>query len=316
MNEFRVKFFINKLMGREINCKFCGANFFVRKGKIRSNRKILASQVLECTRCSFVCLNDTTHISDQHYRDSFMHTSPISLVEWRAQTKVDDLRRLMMLKEKIKGLNLLEVGCGNAGFLKLAEPLTKSIAGIEPENKHKLTFSHEGLNIFNVVEDYKDSPVYSEIGVDAIVSFHVIEHLVDPINFLISLFNLLKTGGKVFIETPNSNDALIKLYDSSAFQDFTYWDNHLSLFNKKSFEFILNKFKGIIYKSIPVQRYGIANHLYWLSSGKPGGHIKYDCLEDDLINEQYKQKLFNLGMTDTLFHEITKIDSKLIDILI
>lgn len=296
-------------MSIEINCKLCGSKSFVRKGKIRSDRKIRASKVLECTSCSFVYLNDDTHISKLHYKQSLMHDVPLSLEEWRSQTKFDDIRRLRMLEGEITGVNILEVGCGNASFLKLAKPLAKSIAGVEPETKNHSTFLSEKLNVFSGIKEYRD---YSQdklgLNIDAILAFHVIEHIQDPINFLTELLNLVNINGKVFIETPNSNDALIKLYDSADFQDYTYWDNHLSLFNTKSIEFMLGKFQGIIFKSIPIQRYGLANHLYWLSHGKPGGHFKWHFLDDDLMNTQYRENLFKLGMNDTLFYEITKID--------
>ena len=120
----------------------------------------------------------------------------------------------------------------------------------------------------------------------------------------------MKLGGKIFIETPNSNDALISLYQSNSFQDFTYWDNHLVLFNNKSFEYLCNKIIGIKYKSIAVQRYNISNHLYWLASGKPGGHKVWNFLNNKVIENQYKNILSELGANDTLFYEITKVEDK------
>ena len=61
----------------------------------------------------------------------------------------------------------------------------------------------------------------------------MIEHVKNPLEFLLQILILLKPSGKAYIETPNLNDALIKSYDSSTFQDFTYWGNHLVLFNPK-----------------------------------------------------------------------------------
>lgn len=295
-------------MTNKVNCMLCGSTPFERKGKIRTNRQILATKVLECSGCSLVYLNNDTHISEFHYQESLMHNAPQDLEESRIETRSEDLRRLKMLESEIKNKNIVEIGCGNGGFLRLAKHLVKSATGIEPDKKHHDIFKSENLNIYTSMREYLNDAHTSNVNsVDIVVSFHVIEHVKDPLNFLLQMLSILKTNGRIYIETPNSNDALIKIYDSSAFQNFTYWDNHLVLFNKKAFEFMLNKITGITFRSIPVQRYGIANHLYWLSNGKPGGHKQWNYLENTQINEQYKELLWSLNMNDTLFYEITKI---------
>jgi len=291
-----------------LNCNLCGSISYARKGKIRAHRKILATKILECSNCSLVFLDDDTHISEFHYEQSLMHNGFFNLEESRIETKVDDLRRFRMLEVEIKDKHLIEIGSGNGGFLLQAKRLTKSVVGIEPEKMYHDTFKSENLRIYSNINDYNNA--VSHINVqkfDIVVSFHVIEHIKHPLEFLLQLLELVSSGGKVYLETPNSNDALIKLYDSEAFQNFTYWDNHLVLFNKKSFEYMLGKITGLNFRSIPVQRYGIANHLYWLSKGEPGGHKKWNFVENSLINSQYEKLLADLNMNDTLFYEITKM---------
>jgi len=287
------------------NCRLCGSSTFPRKGQIRSTRPILADKILECSFCSFVFLNDDSHISKTHYEESLMHDYEKTLEDSRDESKEEDIRRYNMLKSEILNKNIIEVGVGNGGFLKLAQKVAKTVQGIEPEKKHYKTFEAERLNITPNINDLND---FEEA--DIVVCFHVIEHLNDPLGFLLELLNLLKINKKIFIETPNSNDALITLYDSEAFQNFTYWDNHLVLFNNKSFEFMCHKISGIKYKSIPVQRFSIANHLHWLAKKKPGGHKSWSFLDEELIKNKYREKLFELQMNDTLFYEITKISDQ------
>ena len=295
-------------MSDEFNCMLCGSIPFLRKGKIRTNRQIIANKVLECSNCSLVYLNDNKHISEYHYEQSLMHDTVLDLTESRIETNIDDLRRLNMLKSEIKDKNLIEIGCGNGGFLTLVNHLVKSAAGSEPEKKHHDIFKSEDRRVYSSINEYANNGNNNnENKADVVASFHVIEHVKNPLEFLLEMFSLLKPNGKAYIETPNSNDALIKLYDSSAFQDFTYWDNHLVLFNKDSFEHMANKISGVTFRSIPVQRYGIANHLYWLANGKPGGHKKWNFVENTLMNEQYQGLLADLNMNDTLFYEFTKI---------
>jgi len=293
-------------MSQHSNCRLCGGESFAREGTIRTTKKIAANQILECLNCSFVFLNDDSHISDFHYEQSLMHDSNLSLEESRGNTKEDDLRRFEMLATEVENKNLLEVGSGNGGFLQFAQNSAITAHGVEPEKKHHEIFKQENLNIYSSLNSFKET----KAGIDVIVSFHVIEHVKNPIEFLVELLAVLRKDGKIFIETPNSNDALIKLYESTSFKNFTYWDNHLVLFNHKSFEYMLGKIQGIRYKSISVQRYGIANHLYWLAAEQPGGHKHWANLETDLIKSEYKNQLNSLQMNDTLFYEIIKIDSE------
>ena len=50
-----------------------------------------------------------------------------------------------------------------------------------------------------------------------------------------------------------------------------------------------------------VQRYSLANHLYWLAKGQPGGHTIWDKIIDSpQLNELYAHQLASLGKCDTL----------------
>ena len=291
------------MMTEIIKCKLCNCNNFKeRNGKIRSNSSIKANKILECLNCSLVFLNDDSHISESFYEESSMDSRANNLEEWRLDTFSDDLRRYDLLKHEIKGSKIIDVGSGNGNFVKLCSNISKEAYGLEIEEKYHKDFQKENLKIFSNRNEIN-------FRLDLVVTFHVIEHVDDPIKFLQSLLNFLKPGGKLYIETPNSNDALLKLYNLTAFKNFIYWDNHLILFNYKSFEYLCNRFSGIKFKSFPVQRYGVSNHLYWLINKKPGGNKIWKFLGNKTINNLYKNFLYKLGMNDTLFYQIVKIDN-------
>ena len=107
---------------------------------------------------------------------------------------------------------------------------------------------------------------------DLITAFHVFEHLSDPIFFLKKLSELLTKEGEIIIEVPNSDDALLTLYENIDFSNFTYWSQHLFLFNNKTIELLVRKAGLKLNWLKQIQRYPLSNHLYWLSKGKPGGH--------------------------------------------
>ena len=112
--------------------------------------------------------------------------------------------------------------------------------------------------------------------------------------------NLLEENGKLIIEGPHANDALISLYELEEFKKFTFWSEHLILHTRNSLETYLKAagFKNIVISCY--QRYSLANHLYWLSKKKPGGQLKYNFLSNVDIDNAYSDALGNIDKTDTL----------------
>ena len=73
----------------------------------------------------------------------------------------------------------------------------------------------------------------------------------------------------------------------------------------KSIKIVLDSL-NLKYKIRYHQRYGIDNHLNWLSRGKPGGSKYLNQLLGNKLNSIYKLKLEKSGYADTLFVEIKK----------
>lgn len=280
-------------------CFICGGrNLKVREGKIRTERKIKADKILECLNCSFVFLNENSHIEEDHYKKSLMHPILRTLEELRCESRQDDARRLRYFIPQIKGKKIIEIGSGNGQFLKFAQRFSTTVFGVEPEARFKDIFLEEKLNIRSDINKVSQK-------FDSVFCFHVIEHVKDPIEFIESLFSLVESKGTIFVETPNSKDALISLYKLKAFSNFTYWDNHLVLFSKKSFKLMMSKYSYSC-KLIKVQRYGLGNHIGWILNGEPGGHKKYLRIENSPFSLLYRKILCFMGYQDTLLFKIMK----------
>ena len=114
----------------------------------------------------------------------------------------------------------------------------------------------------------------------------------------------LSQNGRLVIEVPSSEDALLTLYDSDAFQRFTYWSQHLFLFNADNMRKLV-KLAGFRIVSIQqYQRYALSNHLHWLSKGKPGGHQIWAFLDNPELKAAYANSLAAIGKCDTLIAHI------------
>jgi len=281
-------------------CYLCnGTNFKKRPGSVRDNMKL---KVLECKNCGLVFLSSFSHITSNHYKRSGMHgKKKPNLNKWQDETYTDDIRRFNFIKGKIVNKSLLDFGCGIGGFLQLVQnsKLALSVAGVEQEETLKESFSERQLNVFSDIMDVSGSTKY-----DIITAFHVIEHLSDPASTLLALSKLLKKNGEIIIEVPSSNDALLTLYECDAFSHFTYWSQHLFLFNTKTLVKLVEKTALKVNWIKQIQRYPLSNHLYWLSKGLPGGHDVWRFLDEKRLNKAYEAQLDKIGKTDTILASI------------
>jgi hypothetical protein len=86
--------------------------------------------------------------------------------------------------------------------------------------------------------------------------------LQDPRKILAELGDLLGPKARLIVEVPSADDALLTLYDCDAFQRFTYWSQHLFLFNASTL-MLLAKQAGLrVIATQHYQRYPLSNHLY------------------------------------------------------
>ena len=209
-------------------CYLCGSEQSTRrKGQVRDNPN---SQIHECAACDLVYLsacepeNLTTF-----YQEGGMHggaESAVPIDHWLRETARDDSRRFESFREQIVNKRVLDFGCGAGGFLLRAREVAESVAGVELEKRLTPHFKTNALSVFADIDHF---PL--ERKFDVITAFHVIEHLPDPRNMLEKLKEHLGPNGKIIVEVPSADDALLTLYENDPFSRFTYWSCHLFLFN-------------------------------------------------------------------------------------
>jgi 2-polyprenyl-3-methyl-5-hydroxy-6-metoxy-1,4-benzoquinol methylase len=96
---------------------------------------------------------------------------------------------------------LLDIGCGNGSLLRTFTHTTPnwSLVGTELNEKYRT----EVESIERVEGLYTCSPEQVPGIFDLITMVHVLEHILQPANFLTSLWNKLKENGYLVIEVPN-----------------------------------------------------------------------------------------------------------------
>lgn len=89
------------------------------------------------------------------------------------------------------GMSLIEVGCGKGLFLEQLSEIGFDVTGLDP--------TYEGSNP-RIVKEYFTSA--SGIRAQGIVLRHVLEHVQDPMRFLVELLESNGGSGRIYIEVP------------------------------------------------------------------------------------------------------------------
>lgn len=285
------------------HCYLCGnSHLGLRPGQVRDKPEL---QIYECQQCGLVFLSSFQHAQTDLYEQSGMHgETPIDILGWLDNTSTDDSRRYLSLREKILNKNILDFGCGAGGFLLRARKDAASITGVELEKRLIPHFENHQLEVFGNLSSLTASIPTTQF--DLITLFHVLEHLPDPRSILKELAQLLSEKGEIVIEVPNANDALLTLYNSEPFSNFTYWSCHLFLFTEETLKILAQQADLTINSIRQVQRYPLSNHLYWLAQEKPGGHKIWPEFNTPELMEAYERVLSQLGKCDTLMMHVSR----------
>lgn len=286
-----------------MKCLICGESLFtcIHYG----TRDIQDINVMKCIKCGMVQLDKKVYNTEQGYVSGNMLKNSYGITTdktedkewntWVQETKNDDDRRYEKLKELCIGKSILEFGCGNGGFLRRIKKRATVVTGIELMEKARQNIEKEGITIYKSLQSI-------HMQYDIVCMFMVIEHLNDPDTILGKIYDILKPGGILICETPNAEDVLLSKYQCKSFEDFTYWSEHVFLYNSENLEKLFNRNKLRTKCNTQIQRYSLSNHLYWLSKGKPGGHMKWKEFNEQKLNEIYAEKLIEQKIADTLWY--------------
>ena len=274
-------------------CYLCGnVEFEDVEGKLRD---LPDMKILRCKNCGLVFLESFDHINDNFYEDSKMIPDKTKH-EWETHLKDcegDDIRRAKFIKTTSENKSILDFGCGGGGFLLKIKNHCSKCEGVEKDKSFVKVMTEQGFKIYNDINELEEK-------YDIITLFHVLEHLKDPKEMLNRLSKHLNPNGVIIIEVPQSNDALLSLYKCKPFTEFTYWGCHLFLFNNNTLKKVIEDSRLNVDYIKNIQRYPLSNHLYWLSHGKPGGHVKWNFLDSPELKKEYEIQLAKKEMCDTL----------------
>lgn len=133
-----------------------------------------------------------------------------------------------------KNHRVLEIGCGRGYFLKSIEGLVHSGLGIE-FNKYAID---NKVTTYPIREAKIEDIARENEKFDFVFSFQVLEHIVNPREFIQACVDVLKPGGKLALSTPNYSSVMAQIKSDC----FDLPPHHMGHYTKDTFKNISDVF--------------------------------------------------------------------------
>ena len=134
--------------------------------------------------------------------------------------------------------SIFDIGCGSGFFLEYMRRRGWQVSGIDPSVEH-VTYANKHLGLQDVHRGIWPPDQKLNHLVDVASLFHVIEHLLSPVQALSAVKRILRTDGILVLETPN-----IRSWPATLFgRRWVTLDapRHVNLFSKDTLRYCLSK---------------------------------------------------------------------------
>ncbi len=144
--------------------------------------------MVSCNACGSVSLHDVPLSADYQtvYRSVGVSPKRIAEIKMKLGKIIGDYN--------LQGKNIVEIGCGDGQFLDIFKELGVLATGVEKGATNLKSCQEKG---FNVVQNLSPVGIY-----EAFFTFHYLEHVPRPVDFVRDLFEILKPGGIGYIDVP------------------------------------------------------------------------------------------------------------------
>lgn len=199
--------------GDDLSCGYCGQT---------NSRRLYASTTTErdqftfrrCRECEAIYLAPRPSVERlaQAYDSSYYGPGDRKFIA--PIERIIDEFRLGRARRVAKGLapgsRILDIGCGNGGFLHGLARLGYEAHGVElPGESGNRAAKLDDITVH--LGSLEESPYVGE-QFDAVTMWHVIEHLTEPRKTLVAIADMLSTGGRFHVSLPNVDSWQCRLF--------------------------------------------------------------------------------------------------------
>jgi 2-polyprenyl-3-methyl-5-hydroxy-6-metoxy-1,4-benzoquinol methylase len=195
------------------------------------------------------------------------------------------LRQVLLQLERslgrLRGLRLLDYGCGAGPILSIAHELGMFPVGIEPNAVARSTTARSGVTIFANLDELRSQRPAAQF--DLIILWNVIEHLREPWSDLQELRGLVCPRGQLLVSTMNV-ECLRARFERRRWMNYEN-PTHLYYFSRRSLEGVIasagfarvrewkpkihypdhGKMRRWLYEASSL--FGVSDGLYYLCAG-------------------------------------------------
>ena len=217
-----------------------------KSSKLTALEKYSKDHLYKCSECGFIfSIKKPTHEELLEEYAKYARSNKISTITLK---RYDDL--LEQFEPYRINNNIIDIGAGDGHFIGKAKEKNWNTFATEFDDKSVELCKEKGA----IVHQGKlESKNYKEGFFDVIYSSEVLEHINNPIEEIQSFNKILRTGGLVYITTPNLNSISHKILKNK-WNIFNY-PEHLCYYNSKT----LNKlFKEAGFKKISITTTGFS----------------------------------------------------------
>jgi 2-polyprenyl-3-methyl-5-hydroxy-6-metoxy-1,4-benzoquinol methylase len=184
-----------------VPCDFCGATEQVNKLS-----RPIGLEVGECAHCGLAYVNPrpTWQAMLAHYASVYGAdtTEAHRTMSRAADPHWADVRRIKRCMD-VRGASVLDIGCGSGVFLQtLKQAGASQLVGVEP-SAIAAEAARKMLPEAKIVQQPYEEVALGEESFDLVIAANLIEHVYAPGQFLAFAQRVLKSGGYIFLDTPN-----------------------------------------------------------------------------------------------------------------
>jgi 2-polyprenyl-3-methyl-5-hydroxy-6-metoxy-1,4-benzoquinol methylase len=256
------------------NCLICDANDLI---PIKGYEK---DHLCKCKKCSFVFASKIpTH---EELLEEYAKYGRSNIISPITMKRFSDLLKSFE-KYKVSN-NIIDVGAGDGHFIGLAKQTGWNAFATEFDNasvqlcQEKEVMVHKGkLNSDNYADNY----------FDIIYSSEVIEHINNPLEEINNFRKILRTGGLVYVTTPNYNSISHKILKNK-WNVFNY-PEHLCYYTPKT---LAKLFLDNGFKKVSVETTGFSPSRYFKSTKSNPLEVSNNLNNnnDELLREKMETK--------------------------
>ena len=220
----------------EYNCELCGTKEFELVANYKFINEIFKNkQIVECKQCTVKSIYPTIKEKqlEDYNKNYYLNAHKDLKLDKLAEAFFNSIAKCIvnflekyLKKKKLNIKNVLEIGPGKGHFydhfIKSNDNVNYSI--LESDLNLKEKFRKKNIKVYDEFNDI------SENHFDLIIFSHVLEHIINPNDFLKKINNFLKKNGVIFFEVP----CLDYLYKDIV-------EPHVFFYDKKSLSILLTK---------------------------------------------------------------------------